>query len=899
MAIQWGPVAGPGGSREFRVGVEFDPIPSVSAPSVTVTARIYIWTKVRVTEAQGRLSWSGYTHGSATNQNFSTSSGTAWDTANIRKVRDVVGSADTSPSGGTVTLSAEASGITYVGTGYVARVTASAPVPPRDVNLPPAPTSITWSRVSDTQHEIRVVHASAPASAPIMQTLIHRRTDEGPWQHVATLPGAAPSWTDTGTAPDHRYEWQARSGNTAGYSAPRDHQGYAYTTPAAPSSVAARKAGADIEVSWLRRDRWATQYEVQDTPGGGGSPSVVGAGAGSPYVHTAPDATKTHIYRVRAKTPDGRVSAWSEPSATVQLLTAPAAPSGLSGDPADPTGPIVRTWVHSPRDTTGQTQYQVRYRMQGASAWTTPPVVTSGVSRHTWPAGTWTSGSVEWQVRTRGQHADWSPWSGSALMVLSRRPTMGAIGPTEVRGDQVTATWTYHDPEGGVQSRAVLRLEVGGKVVETRSTTAGSARQLTFQTRVVDGAKVRWRGVVYDTVGLASTEAVSPLVTVAYAPPVAPTVSVVYDEDTGEASLRMDSTPTDQVAGHDPYLWQTSTTQIYRPAGDPNGMPNYESWQVSSPYSGSVATTQWMVTNGPIGANRYRWIEGLDGGTYELALRACRAGNPTPATLRITWQGCEPDGTPIPGGGGQSNFPIQYNRVNDGTPWTQIVDLKGATCLRWWIGIPAGFTPGTHTYMITRPTVTPHGRADTSHYRVLAEDGDGGWRVVADQVPPGGAATDRTPIVGVPTQYRIEAVASNGATITRGLTAVGDLQSRYWLTPAQGHSVWFADNPTFQMESGHDSSLVQYEGRTYPVQHTSGRKLQTARLSAQLFHGDSSTSQEITSLAQSGQPVCLRTPAGHRFWASVQGMSSEASTYHSERISLTLARIASLDEEAR
>src|SRR5699024_1329941 len=136
--------------------------------------------------------------------------------------------------------------------------------------------------------------------------------------------------------------------------------------------------------------------------------------------------------------------------AGVVVLTPPSAPSLLTPTVADATEPITLTWRHNTVDTTGQSKYEIRWRLNSASAWNYIGPTTSSTSQYVLAANTWANGSSrEGQVRTWGEHPDPGPWSYTRSTSLSGAPVVSITTPgATVNGTNVQVQWTYFDPEG-------------------------------------------------------------------------------------------------------------------------------------------------------------------------------------------------------------------------------------------------------------------------------------------------------------------------------------------------------------------------------------------------------------------------------------------------------------------
>ena len=414
-------------------------------------------------------------------------------------------------------------------------------LPARPYVLPSAPTATGAARVSDTNVTVSITHGAVDASKPITNTYIERSRNDGAWTNVATLSGAPTSWSDTGTFADSKYAYRVRTWNSTGYSGYGPTSAAVYTTPgAAANLVATKQVNGDISVAFEFPNGWPYgTVALQDN--GSGSWVQVATGGATPIVHTAPSTGYAHTYRVVVTTPTGGLTSTSSLSNTVTLLATPNPPTNLSSGVFDPTEALTVTWQHNPVDTTAQTKYQVQWRKQGTTTWTTLTAVTSTASQHTFAADTFTAsapGSIEWQVKTWGQFATGSSFSATAVYLISRRPVMGFTAPAAApQSGTITATWTYSDTEGSAQAGWRARLFVNAALVETRTGSTGLAT--TFSTVVADTSTVRVEGEVRDSDGMWSNTATTSTYTVAYALPAVPAIDATFDPVAGVVTVQL------------------------------------------------------------------------------------------------------------------------------------------------------------------------------------------------------------------------------------------------------------------------------------------------------------------------------------------------------------------------
>jgi hypothetical protein len=413
------------------------------------------------------------------------------------------------------------------------------------VQVPGAPTSVTVTRVSDTQQTV-AWSTHATAIAPYTSQSVQRRLNGGSWATIAaSLTGSATSFSDTTTVVNGKYEYQVVATNSAG-STTSSVSAAIFTTPAAPTGAAAVKDGSgNIVITWTNNVAY-TEYssEVWESQNGGAYALLTTVSAGTAtYTHTAPLTSVTHQYEVRAKTSTGTTfySSYSV-TGTVVLSTNPNAPASLApnGVAQDASAAVPFTWVHSSADTSPQSQFQIEHRLTG-NAWTTVTAVTSTVSSWSLPAGTYANGhTVEWHVRTWGTIGP-GPYSATASFVTSTPPTATISSPAAgatLTTSSVAVAWAYYDAEGTTQAAWTADLLDGtGAVLETRA-ASNAATSATFATALTNSTSYSVRVKVQDGSGLWSTYNTHAFTT-AFLPPVNVTVTPSYDTGFGWVVLTL------------------------------------------------------------------------------------------------------------------------------------------------------------------------------------------------------------------------------------------------------------------------------------------------------------------------------------------------------------------------
>ena len=385
-------------------------------------------------------------------------------------------------------------------------------------SIPAKPSGLTATRVSDSQ--ISLAWSGSGSS-----TVVQRRVDGGSWTEVGR-PGSSPtSWTNTGTQANRKYDYRVANVGGAGQSG-WSNTATVYTTPAPVGSVSAVRDGMDILVTASSLPPHATAYDVYD------SATLVGSDVTSwPWRHAAPNPAVTHTYRVVSKR-DALVSAQSAPSNTVQLQTPPNAPSGLApnGGLAASDGDVRFTWTHNPVDTSAQTVYELRYRV-GAAAWTTVSGTTA--SFRDVPLGVAT---YDWQVRTKGDHPDWSDWSAVATVTLVNRPGAAVLTPGASFDQPVLpVSWSYLQLQGRPQSGwRVELLDSTSTRLEHRE-GSGAQSSLTLAHRLEHGHE--YTVLVWVATGTVWSAPAAQTFTVTFDPPSPPILTGEWDEGAGAHNI--------------------------------------------------------------------------------------------------------------------------------------------------------------------------------------------------------------------------------------------------------------------------------------------------------------------------------------------------------------------------
>lgn len=430
-------------------------------------------------------------------------------------------------------------------------------------DAPPAPSALVMSGTG-TSRTLTWVNPAATATAPVTTSIVQRSLDGGDWITVATFSPARATYTATDIADDHWYRYQVIAANSTTWSEPSNVVSL-YTTPAAPSAVAASwQVDGTIRVTGADNARWAHHFEVQDSPDGT-TWSTVGSPTTLPWIHGSPSLASPHRYQVRAVTPSGQMSAWSAVSAVVPIPTPPAAPDAL--DPStgyvDSDADLDLEWRHVSLDTSPQTAREVRWATSSDgvvwSANQTTGKVTSLDSAAALTGGWSTGPRIRWQVRTWGIHTAPSGWSAVAQVIATPRPVATISPAAGSYGQSSLTTQVGHYDAGGYprSSTTLALLGPDGERVEAAS-LYGTADTRTWATLLTEAA---WtvQAMVTSSTGLHS-DWVDAVYDVSYLP-ARPAELVDYAWDAASGSLSWSIvTP----AGDDVTTTDTVSVDVYR-----------------------------------------------------------------------------------------------------------------------------------------------------------------------------------------------------------------------------------------------------------------------------------------------------------------------------------------------
>jgi hypothetical protein len=418
------------------------------------------------------------------------------------------------------------------------------------LKVPPGtPSKPTATYVSDTQVNLSWTQSSASNGAP-QSTLVYESVNGGAYTKILDI-GYTTS-VSVGVNPNEKVRYKIQQWNSAGFSGQSAESDPVYTTPGAPSNVVATKdAALDITVTFNENVAYSEHnHEVWHGTVTGGVTTWDGAALATlasgvlSHKHVAPDPSKQHVYRVRAKA-GARLSAYVS-SNTVQLLVAPNKPTvPAMGAYADKAAGLTFEWSHNSVDTTPQTAYEFEWSTNGGSSWTSTGKVVSTATSRTIAANTHAANvALTTRVRTWGSATTGgsdgtgaSPWSDNRTVTYKTVPTATITDPTEaevLNDATLRATLGFSQPEGATFVKAQLELLQGAVLLETLESTVLNG--ITLETPVQNGVSYTLRARVQDSHGLWSAWD-SNSFSVTYLSPVPASVAVSFLTDTGFGQL--------------------------------------------------------------------------------------------------------------------------------------------------------------------------------------------------------------------------------------------------------------------------------------------------------------------------------------------------------------------------
>lgn len=530
----------------IRIGVFWDGVQyngDKSQARIT-DARIVIDRNVNINDSSNNLSWSGgaVTDGSDANINV--------DGSGEKRIKNVSAQWQDLSYTATTTAHFEASfsGVNYAGGTLTADKTVT--FSKRPISIPAAPSALGVSGAGSSRtFNWTLTNTTA---APVATTELYRSLNDGAFLNVGSVAYPTASVTVSDLPDNSKIIYRFYTKNSAGESTGYVESAAIYTTPAAPSlAVATKLADGTINVSFQDNSAYETGFCIQDSPDGMSWADVVASTTNNPWNHTSPSTVVTHRYRVAALGPGGLQSGWSNTTNLIQLLAAPNAPTNLGPTSAcSPAEAFALTWKHNPTDSSPQSSREIQGRTStdGGATWSGWGALVTGASSteaYTVAAGTFGAVRLEWQVRTKGQHADWSPWSSSSFLTLTPRPLTTIVSPgTTLNSSRMVVQLGYSDAGGYDQTSSTIRVfDTATEQQVLTQVSAGAVLPADFSATPLPEGVYRIEAWTSNSAGISSV-VVTKTVTIEYLPPAVPeVVETAWNAEAGSLSIATSNAP--------------------------------------------------------------------------------------------------------------------------------------------------------------------------------------------------------------------------------------------------------------------------------------------------------------------------------------------------------------------
>ena len=338
---------------------------------------------------------------------------------------------------------------------------------------PAAPTAASASRVDDNKNTVTFT-AGSTHSGLYTGHRIERRVNGGAWSFLANVGASVRSYTDKTTQANAYYQYRVRSYNGAGNSEWKT-TGTVYNTPAAPGKPRmSRVSDTRVKAEFENEAQTATSLQIQRSTNGT-SWSDVRTVTGKATSFEDDPGGGTFYYRIR-NLRGSLASAWAYSDGVVTIC-APAAPTVTSPKASQVVSKaeasIAIEWHHNPIDGSAQTGAQWRYSTNGGQSWTTQ-TVTGSASAATLANSFAVNTELSVQVRTKGAHADYGPWSASVKTYVRQVPTVTIEEPAdgfEIENTPVHVRIAYSDPSGTLAAATLTVYDADDNAAYSRDVT--------------------------------------------------------------------------------------------------------------------------------------------------------------------------------------------------------------------------------------------------------------------------------------------------------------------------------------------------------------------------------------------------------------------------------------------
>lgn len=398
--------------------------------------------------------------------------------------------------------------------------------------VPNAPTIGSITKNSDSS--VTVGFSCNPTTArPYRKIQILRKTDSGEYVQIAEFgySSGISSYVDNTTSANHSYSYKVRAKNNAGVSSKSGATSTIYTSPAAPTDIAAvyNIGSTSVAVSWENNAPHVASYQVQAANNSSFTGATTYSANSETYIDTNPPLGSAW-YRVRAIDVTGAASAWSS-AVNVVTLCAPSAPTMLTPSEgavfAMPSRVSIK-WKHNSNDGTAQSNAVVAVSTNGGSTWSEYTVTGSSNTYSLNVSSMAINTEVQVKVKTKGTYASYGPYCNAISFSLRAAPSVVITSPasdyTEIATYPLSTSWSTSCSSGSIVETV---WELDG-ITHSLGTDTGYV--LNADEKLLDnGSEFVLRVTVKSSYGItASTERI--FVT-DYVEPAPPVVGVTYNTD--------------------------------------------------------------------------------------------------------------------------------------------------------------------------------------------------------------------------------------------------------------------------------------------------------------------------------------------------------------------------------
>lgn len=711
------------------------------------------------------------------------------------------------------------------------------------ITTPDPTTSAAVSRTSDTRHTITWTNHSS-SDQPYTYLYLERYDNvTGAWYAKATLSGSTTSYTDTSTIANRQYTYRVRAWNKAGYSSYNTTSAIR-TTPAPPTTVVATRSGTSVVITWNDNATQETNQTIQrktstDNVTWSGWSTLSSAIAANAETYTDSSPANYNQYQVRADCTTPTLNSAYAASNVVQILQAPAQPTGLS--PASLTGidgdnANTFSWTHNSLDSTAQTKFSLEYDTADTFD-VDPQLLSEQVSTdefYEFAGATFTNNTTYyWRVKIWGEHATGSDWSETASFKASETPDSTITDPTAVSNynlSNLTVDWTYTQSDSVNQEQYICNLyDENDSLLETQavasSKATGETDTATFSYILGNNTTYKIDLTVKSIDGLWSVLEQLTFVT-EFLEPLQPTIVVanVDDEVTTIAITNPEIvTNYTQNSTKDTYINATYSAANYNGNGqldvlDDTGGGTDKSiilldFDLSSFADDTIVSADLYLQR------KYALTPGIDS-TVNYIKTSWDETTVTYATIPTLDTTDYDDHTHSAGDSEVWDVATLVQGVADGS----ITDYEG-------MAIVATTTDGSVDYFYDSTVtgsepelvveISPR-NAETSYNEVYRSVAGGAWELVNTNIPINTTVTDYIPNVGGETNYYAKAISATPTSKDSAESAITiNSTGHYFLNSGNDFEDYiklFGDT-SFSDNFGRKTVVKRYHGRTYGVKN--------------------------------------------------------------------------------